>query len=83
VLDGSGSMKQKYASNSKFETARELLFKLIDSVENKNPNVEFAVRVFGFQFPNTAHDCKDSKLLVPFAKNNAAKIYAALNHINP
>ncbi len=83
VLDGSGSMKQKWGDNSKFELARDLLFKLIDSVERKNPNVEFAVRVFGYQFPNTQHDCKDSRLLVPFAKNNATKITNALNKITP
>ena len=83
VLDGSGSMKQQYDKASKFETAKQLLFKLIDSVEHKNPNVEFAVRVFGFQNPNTAHNCKDSKLLIPFAKNNASKIYSELGHITP
>src|SRR5271156_3595773 len=81
VLDCSGSMKQKWNENSKFELARELLFKLIDSVERKNPNVEFAVRALGFQFPNTQHQCKDSKLLVPFGKNNATKIAAAMSKI--
>ena len=83
VLDGSGSMKQPYGKASKFETAKQLLFKLIDSVEHKNPNVEFAVRVFGAQFPNTQHNCKDSRLLIPFAKNNASKIYTELGHITP
>ena len=83
VLDGSGSMKQPYGKASKFETAKQLLFKLIDSVEHKNPNVEFAVRVFGFQNPNTAHNCKDSKLLIPFAKNNASKIYSELGKVTP
>ena len=83
VLDGSGSMKQLYDKTSKFETAKNLLFKLIDSVEHKNPNVEFAVRVFGFQSPNTAHNCKDSKLVIPFAKNNASKIMGELGHITP
>ena len=83
VLDGSGSMKQKYDKTSKFETAKQLLFKLIDSVEHKNPNVEFAVRVFGFQYPNTQRNCKDSKLVIPFAKNNASKIISGLEHITP
>jgi Ca-activated chloride channel family protein len=83
VVDGSGSMKQKWENKSKFETARELLYKLIDSVERKNPNVEFAVRVFGYQNPRDQHNCKDSKLVVPFARNNAAKIYPAMDHINP
>lgn len=76
-------MKQKYDKASKFETAKLLLFKLIDSVEHKNPNVEFAVRIFGFQHPNTEHNCKDSKLLVPFAKNNASKIYNELGKVTP
>jgi Ca-activated chloride channel homolog len=83
VLDGSGSMKQQYDKASKFETAKQLLFKLIDSVERKNPNVEFAVRVFGFQNPNTQHNCKDSKLLLPFAKNNASKIFSELGKVTP
>lgn len=83
VLDGSGSMKQRYDKISKFETAKEILFKLVDSVEKKNPNVEFAVRVFGAQYPNTQHNCKDSKLLIPFAKNNASKIFSELGHITP
>jgi len=83
VLDGSGSMKQKLSQKSKFETAKELLAKIIDSVEKKNPNVEFAVRVFGFQFPHEQRNCKDSKLLIPFAKNNGGKILLTLNAITP
>ncbi len=83
VLDGSGSMKQKWGEKTKFETAIELLSKIIDSVERKNPNVEFAVRVFGHQYFRDQKNCKDSKLLLPFAKNNAEKINAALYRINP
>jgi Ca-activated chloride channel family protein len=83
ILDGSGSMKQKWGDVSKFELAKELLSKLIDSVERKNPNVEFAVRIFGYQFNNTERNCKDSKLVIPFAKNNASKINAALGQIVP
>ncbi|HWB64520.1 MAG TPA: VWA domain-containing protein [Chitinophagales bacterium] len=83
VLDGSGSMKQTWDGKPKFEMAKELLFKLIDSVERKNPNVEFAVRVFGFQSPNYDRNCKDSKLLIPFAKNNASKINTGLGNIHP
>jgi Ca-activated chloride channel family protein len=83
VLDGSGSMKQDWGGKTKFDRARGLLAKLIDSVERKNPNVEFAVRVFGYEFPREQKNCRDSKLLVPFAKNNAAKIAAALNNIIP
>jgi Ca-activated chloride channel family protein len=83
VLDGSGSMKQKWGDKSKFEKAKELLGKIIDSVERKNPNVEFAVRIFGYQFSREQRNCKDSKLVIPFAKNNADKIGTALSSITP
>lgn len=83
VLDGSGSMKQNWGEKTKFESAKDLLVKIIDSVEKKNPNVEFAVRVFGYQNPRELKNCKDSKLLIPFGKNNAAKIQSALSNIRP
>ncbi len=83
VLDVSGSMKEEWNGKTKYETARELLYKLIDSVERKNPNVEFAIRAFGYQYSKSEKNCKDSKLLVTFAKNNAANIKAALNKISP
>lgn len=83
VLDGSGSMKKEWEGKTKFEKARELLSKIIDSVERKNPNVEFAVRVFGYQFPRDQKNCKDSKLLIPFAKNNGEKINSSLRNISP
>ncbi|MFN8286906.1 MAG: VWA domain-containing protein [Chitinophagales bacterium] len=83
VLDVSGSMKDQWNGKEKFQTAKELLYKLIDSVERKNPNVEFAIRALGYQSPRADRNCKDSKLLVPFAKNNAEKIRAALDKIRP
>lgn len=83
LLDGSGSMKEKWEERSRFEIAKELLVKLVDSVEQKNPNVEFAVRVFGAQFPHEQKNCKDSKLLLPFAKNNAARLDVLLKALTP
>jgi Ca-activated chloride channel family protein len=83
VLDVSGSMKETWSQKTKYETAKELLYKLIDSVERKNPNVEFAIRAFGFQYSKAERNCKDSKLLVPFGKSNAEKIKLALERIGP
>jgi Ca-activated chloride channel homolog len=83
VLDGSGSMGEKWGDKTKFEKAKELLTKVIDSIERKNPNVEFAIRVFGYQFSREHRNCKDSKLIVPFGKNNAEKIGSALSVIDP
>ncbi|MFM2307769.1 MAG: hypothetical protein RLZZ367_2438 [Bacteroidota bacterium] len=83
VLDVSGSMKEKWGERVKYDIAKQLLYKLIDSVEKKNPNVEFAVRAFGYQYDKGQRNCKDSKLLVTFAKNNAENIRLALDRIKP
>lgn len=83
VLDVSGSMNGKWNGKPKFEIAKEILYKLIDSVERKNPNVQFAVRAFGYQFSRDERNCKDSKLLVGFSQNNAGRIKEALNKISP
>lgn len=83
VLDVSGSMKEKWGERVKYDVAKQLLYKLIDSVEKKNPNVEFAVRAFGYQYDKGQRNCKDTKLLVPFAKNNAENIKQALDRIKP
>ncbi|OJV25472.1 MAG: hypothetical protein BGO32_00160 [Bacteroidetes bacterium 37-13] len=83
LLDVSGSMKTDWNNETRFETAKKLLVRLIDSVEQKNPHVEFAVRAFGFQFSREQKNCTDSKLLVPFAQNNTTKIKAALDKISP
>ena len=83
LLDASGSMNQKLNSLSRFETAQKLLFELADSLGKSKSNVEFGIRVFGHQFPNGVHNCTDSKLEIPFAKNNAQTIYRKLKQIHP
>jgi Ca-activated chloride channel family protein len=76
-------MKQQWGGKTKFEKAKDLLSKIIDSVERKNPNVEFAVRVFGYQYSRDQRNCRDSKLLIPFAKNNGGRIIEGLKGILP
>lgn len=83
LLDGSGSMKEQWQNTNRFEVAKRILFNIIDSVERKNPNVEFAVRVFGHQSPREQKNCTDSKLLIPFAKNNAAKVKTMMPSLSP
>lgn len=83
VLDGSGSMKENWNGRTKFQTAATLLSKVIDSIEQKNSNVEFAVRVFGYQFPREQKNCTDSKLLVPFSKQASTKIKTVISSIAP
>ncbi|MBP9883333.1 MAG: VWA domain-containing protein [Chitinophagales bacterium] len=90
VLDASGSMKGALRSNnpaatkqSKFDLSRQLLVHTIDSISKIKPNVEFAVRVFGHQSPRSVYNCKDTKLEIPFAKNNGAAIAKRLQEIEP
>lgn len=84
LFDASGSMRDGWEGSDRFEIAKKLLFKLIDSMERANPTeMEFALRVYGHQYPKSVHNCKDSKLEVPFAKRNAIKIKNVLNNINP
>ncbi len=83
VLDGSGSMKQKFQQQVKFELAGNILVSFIDSMERTNPKVEFALRVLGHQYPKAQNNCKDTKLEVPFAKKNSENIKQALKRITP
>lgn len=78
VLDASGSMAGKWQGIEKFDLAKRLLFEAIDSLENSPTEIEFALRMFGHQSHRSANDCQDAKLEVPFAPDNAQRIYARL-----
>ncbi len=71
VLDASNSMNKKWGNESRFTTAKRILSNSVDSLRGV-PNLEIALRVYGHQSPITANyqDCSDTKLEVPFAKNN-------------
>jgi Ca-activated chloride channel family protein len=83
VLDGSGSMKESWGNSNRWETAKELLFKAIDSIQRVNKNVEFGIRIFGHQSKHSEKNCRDSKLEVPFGKGNAKSISDILNSVTP
>ena len=83
ILDGSGSMKAGWEGTTRFEIAKRLLVQTIDSIEKANQNVRFALRVFGHQYPKSENNCKDSKLEVAFAANNADKIRRKLDLVHP
>lgn len=83
VLDGSGSMNDPWESSSRFEVSKKLLLNMIDSIQVANPDIEIGVRIFGFQSPRDAHNCKDSKLVIPFGRHKLQDIQATLNTIKP
>jgi Ca-activated chloride channel family protein len=62
-------------NQTRIQAAKELLAQTIDSLRG-TPNLEVALRVYGHQSPITAtyQDCKDTKLEIPFGKDNYDKI---------
>jgi len=82
IFDASQSMMAFWESDRKITIARNTLINIIDSLEYLD-NVEMALRVYGHQSPVPPQDCSDTRLEVPFGKNNAAKIRQKLRYITP
>jgi Ca-activated chloride channel homolog len=84
VIDGSGSMKELWNNETKWNVAKETLINLVDSISKKNKSVSFAVRVLGHQFPRQAENCQDTKLEIPFTQEYQAQTFrAVLDKVNP
>jgi Ca-activated chloride channel family protein len=66
IFDASNSMAGQWDGARKFDMAREVLFDVVDSLEEMS-NVEMALRVYGHQSPVPPQDCSDTKLEVPFS----------------
>ena len=73
LLDASGSMMAPWEGQPRWNVAKRMLSKMVDSL-NAYPNLELGLRVYGHQFPNADKNCQDSKLEVPFAPRNAKAI---------
>ena len=82
LFDASQSMYAKWESNTKFEVAKSLLSQMVDSLQGI-PNLELALRVYGHTKRYPPQDCDDTKLEVPFGKNNGGSIKRRLNEISP
>jgi Ca-activated chloride channel homolog len=75
VFDASNSMVAKHANSNRIESAKQLFYRFIDSL-SKNKTYSFALRMYGHTIKYPPGDCKDSKLVVPFSKNNIPQIKA-------
>lgn len=82
LLDGSGSMYAKMDNNTRMNVAKRLLSHMVDSLRNI-PDIEIGLRVYGHQSPRSAHDCRDTKLEVPFGPNNHQQMKDRLKEIEP
>lgn len=82
VFDASQSMMGRWQSDQKINIAKKFLSNLLDSLDQV-PNIQLALRVYGHQKNFPPQDCKDTKLEVPFAANNAERIKHKLKLITP
>jgi len=82
VFDASQSMYGQWQSDTKFNIAVRLLSGILDSLHTQ-PNLELALRVYGHQKQFPPQDCNDTRLEVPFAKDNVARIKHVLKTITP
>ena len=82
VLDGSKSMSGKWKGESKYTIARTILSDILDSLSTVD-NVEIALRMFGHTKHYPPQNCNDTRLEVPFRKNNIDEIKARLKQLSP
>lgn len=82
ILDASNSMNGSWGKITRLEAAKELLVKSVTELEGV-PNLEIALRVYGHQSEITAtyQDCEDTKLEIPFGKNNHGQIKSRIKTI--
>ena len=82
IFDASNSMSGQWEGERKIDIAREILFEMLDTLEQRE-KLELALRVYGHQSPVPPQDCSDTKLEVSFGPLNAAQIRETLNNIQP
>lgn len=82
LLDASGSMYAEMGRDNRMDVAKRLLSKMVDSLRN-TPNLEIALRVYGHQTTKDKQNCRDTKLEIPFGKNNHDAMKVKLREIRP
>lgn len=82
IFDASNSMSGKWQGKEKMQIAQSLANHLIDSL-SKLPNIQLALRVYGATTKYPPGDCKDSKLAIPFQKNNFKNIKQYIQTLRP
>jgi Ca-activated chloride channel family protein len=82
VFDASQSMYGRWQSDTKFDLAVKLFSNILDSLRTQQ-NLELALRMYGNQKQFPPQDCNDTRLEVPFGKDNIARIKHTLKTTIP
>ena len=82
VYDATQSMYGRWQSDIKINIARKIMSKVLDSLKHYE-NLEIALRVYGHQKHYPPQDCDDTRLEVPFGKDNFEMIKHRLNSLTP
>ncbi len=82
VFDASQSMYGRWQSDTKFNIAVRLFSNILDSLKNQ-PNLELALRMYGNQKQFPPQDCNDTRLEVPFSRDNINRIKHVLKTTTP
>ncbi|MDQ3072843.1 MAG: VWA domain-containing protein [Bacteroidota bacterium] len=82
VVDCSNSMWGQWNGVVKMDAAKRLINALVDSLKGV-PNVDIALRSYGFHSSRNIQDCQDTELEVPFSENNEDEIKAILKKLRP
>lgn len=84
LLDGSSSMSVPYTKGqTRFQKAGATILAIMDSISAKEKDVEFALRVYGHQHSAQEKNCFDTKMEVPFSKDNRAQMELRLDNLKP
>ena len=82
IFDASNSMKGMINGKTKMDHAKQMFVRFVDSLSKKK-NYEFALRMYGHTVSYPPGDCNDSKLVVPFQKNNVTLIKQKVQAAKP
>jgi Ca-activated chloride channel family protein len=82
VFDASRSMITKHDNTTRMDGAKNLFYRFIDSL-SKDKTIQFALRMYGNTVKYPPGDCRDSRLVVPFAPDNIAIIKQKVSQAKP
>lgn len=82
IFDVSKSMAASFEKVTRLDAAKKLAYNIIDSLSGKT-NLLIALRSYGSTKEYPPGDCKDSKLVFPFEKDNVARMKAYISGLKP